>query len=87
MHVQHKISFDNTADAFAYKKNIELKKAYILFSVMGMPWLANFGLKFTPLAIKWKLPFTTPVIRNTIFEQFVGGETLEETANVAKKVK
>ena len=86
MDVQHKISFDNTADAFAYKKNMELKKAYILFSVMGKPWLVNFGLKFTPLAIKWKLPFTTTVIRNTIFQQFVGGETLEETAAVAKKL-
>ena len=86
MKINHTISFENTAYAFAYKKNIELKKAYFLFSIMGKPWLVNFGLKFTPLAIKWKLPFTTPVIRNTIFEQFVGGETLAETASVAKKL-
>ena len=86
MDVNNTISFENTAYAFAYKKNIELKKAYFLFSIMGKPWLVNLGLKFTPLAIKWKLPFTTPVIRNTIFEQFVGGETLAETATVAKKL-
>ena len=86
MKINHTISFENTAYAFAYKKNIQLKKAYFLFSVMGKSWLVNFGLKFTPLAIKWKLPFTTPVIRNTIFEQFVGGETLAETASVAKKL-
>ena len=86
MEVLQTISFENTAYAFAYKKNIELKKAYFLFSIMGKPWLVNFGLKFTPLAIKWKLPFTTPVIKNTIFQQFVGGETLEETAPVAKKL-
>ena len=86
MEVLQTISFENTAYAFAYKKNIELKKAYFLFSIMGKPWLVNFGLKFTPLAIKWKLPFTTPVIKNTIFQQFVGGETLEETAPVATKL-
>ena len=80
------VSFDNTADAFAYKKNGELKKAQFLFSVMGKPWIVNLGLKITPLAIKWKFPFTTPAIRNTIFQQFVGGETLEETAVVAKKL-
>jgi proline dehydrogenase len=80
------ISFDNTEYAFAYKKDNELKKAHFLFSSMGKPWLINLGLKVTPLAIKWNLPFTKPVIRNTIFQQFVGGETLEQTAAVAKRL-
>ncbi len=80
------VSFDNTEYAFAYKTTKELKKANFLFGAMGMPWLVNLGLKVTPLAIKWKLPFTTPLIRNTIFQQFVGGETLEETSAVAKKL-
>jgi proline dehydrogenase len=82
----HLISFDNTEYAFAYKKNNDLKNAHFLFKAMGMPWLVNIGLKFTPLAIKWKLPFTIPVIRNTIFKQFVGGETLGETSAVARKL-
>ena len=80
------ISFDNTEYAFAYKKNGELKKAHLLFSIMGKPWLVKLGLNFTPLAIKWKLPFTKLAIRNTIFQQFVGGETLEQTSAVAKKL-
>ena len=74
------ISFDNTEYAFAYKKNNELKKARMLFTSMGIPWLINAGLKLTPLAIQWKLPFTKTIIRSTIFKQFVGGETLYETA-------
>lgn len=86
MNNSYHISFDNTEYAFAYKKNSELKKANFLFRAMNKPWLVNLGLKFTPLAIKWHLPFTTPVIRNTIFQQFVGGETLEETSAVAKKL-
>jgi proline dehydrogenase len=80
------ISFDNTEYAFAYKPNKALKKAHFLFASMGKPWLIQLGLKITPLAIKWNFPFTKTIIRNTIFEQFVGGETLAETAKVAKKL-
>ncbi len=80
------ISFENTESAFAYKSDKALKKARFLFSSMGKPWLLNVGLKITPFAIKWNLPFTKTVIRNTIFSQFVGGETLQETAAVAKKL-
>jgi len=80
------ISFDDTQSAFAYKKDGALKKAHFLFSSMGTPWLISAGLKITPLAIKWNLPFTKTIIRKTIFAQFVGGETLQETAAVAKKL-
>jgi proline dehydrogenase len=80
------ISFDNTEYAFAYKTNKALKKANFLFSAMGKPWLVNFGLKLMPAAIKMHIPFTKTIIRNTIFSQFVGGETLGETATVAKKL-
>lgn len=81
------ISFDNTEIAFEYKNDSQLQKAHFLFSSMGKPWLVNLGLKVTPFAIKWKLPFTKTVIRKTIFQQFVGGETLEETAKVADKLE
>ncbi len=86
MNTNPSISFENTKHAFAYKKDSDLKKANLLFQLMGKPWLVSLGLKLTPLAIKWNLPFTKPLIRDTIFRQFVGGETLEETAVVAKKL-
>src|SRR5882757_3198527 len=81
------ISFENTEIAFASKNDKELKRAHFLFSSMGKPWLVNLGLKITPVAIKWHLPFTRSIIRKTIFQQFVGGETLEETAKVADKLE
>lgn len=81
------ISFDNTEFAFEYKSDKELRKARFLFSSMGKPWLLNLGLKITPAAIKWHLPFTRTIIRSTLFEQFVGGETLEQTATVADKLE
>jgi proline dehydrogenase len=81
------ISFDNTEYAFAYKSTKELKKARFLFESMGKPWLVNLGTRLTPLAVKWNLPFTKGLIRSTLFPQFVGGETLEQTAKVADKLE
>ncbi len=81
------ISFDNTEYAFAYKTTEELKKSRFLFSAMGKPFLLKLGLSLMPVAIDWKLPMTKPVIRKTIFRQFVGGETLEQTARVANKLE
>jgi proline dehydrogenase len=79
------ISFDNTENAFAYKSDKELKKANFLFSSMSHQWLVNLGTKITPWVIRSGLP-VKGLIRNTIFDQFVGGETLEETAPVAKRL-
>jgi proline dehydrogenase len=80
------ISFDNTEYAFAYKTDQELKKANFLFSSMGYESLVKLGTRITPWAIKVGLPIKG-IIRNTIFKQFVGGETLEETAQVANKLE
>jgi proline dehydrogenase len=79
------ISFDNTQNAFEYKTDKELKKARFLFKSMGHQGLVKLGTSLTPWAIKTGLP-VKGLIRNTIFEQFVGGETLQETARVAKKL-
>lgn len=79
------ISFDNTANAFEYKDNKQLKKANFLFTSMGYGWLVKIGTKFTPWAIKAGLP-VKGLIRKTIFEQFIGGETLEETSAAGNKL-
>jgi len=79
------ISFDNTEWAFQYKSDKELKKARFLFKMMSKPWLVKAGTRLTPWAINAGLP-VKGIIRKTIFSQFVGGETLQETAAVAKKL-
>jgi proline dehydrogenase len=76
------ISFENTENAFAYKSNDALKKAHWLFRLMGKNWLVSAGTRLTPLAIRWRIPFTRTIIKSTIFEQFIGGETLQETKPV-----
>lgn len=81
------VSFDldNTEVAFAYKSDKELKLAYWLLNTMHYPWLVKLGTSLTPWAIKSGLPING-LIRNTIFKQFVGGETLEETIPVVQKM-
>src|SRR3954451_5368274 len=80
------VSFDNTEYAFAYKNNAALKKARFLFRSMGIGWMVKLGTRLTPLAMKWRLP-VNGLIRKTIFQQFVGGETLEETAKAAEMLE
>ena len=76
------ISFDNTENAFAYKSDKELNGAKFLFKTMEYPWFVKLGTTLTPYIMKSGLPMVNGLIRKTIFKQFVGGETLEETANV-----
>ena len=82
---QGSVSFENTENAFEYKSDAELKRAALLFSSMGYSSLVKLGTRLTPWMIRSGLP-VKGLIRNTIFSQFVGGETLAETAAVARKL-
>jgi proline dehydrogenase len=80
------LSFDNTENAFAYKTNKQLKMARFLFKTMANPVLIQLGVRLSPLAIKLGLP-VKGMMRKTIFQQFVGGETLTETAQVSNLLR
>lgn len=69
------ISFDNTENAFKSKSNSDLSRSYWLFKMVSNPLLVNFGAKFAPLGLN--IGFKG-LIKNTIFKQFVGGETINE---------
>jgi proline dehydrogenase len=79
------LSFDNTEIAFAHLSDQELKSARFLFKSMSNPWLVQMGSRLTPIIMKTGLP-VHGLIKKTIFKQFVGGETLEETAQVGKNL-
>ncbi len=70
-----KISFDNTEIAFKSKKNGELKKARLLFKSFDYPWLLKWGPSMAKIALNLGLK---SVIKNTIFEQFCGGENIQD---------
>lgn len=79
------VSFENTANAFEYKSDKELKRAARLFRTMGYAPLVWLGTRLTPWLVRSGLP-VKGMVRKTLFAQFVGGETLAETAAVASKL-
>lgn len=69
------ISFENTENAFKAKNDSELKRSYWLFKLISNPLLVKTGANFGPLALN--IGFKG-LIKNTIFKQFVGGETIHD---------
>lgn len=79
------LDFSNTEIAFAYKSDKELKKAAWLYSLMNKTWLVNPLSDLGLLAMKLNVPLTKTLVRETMFQQFVGGRTLlESTASIEK---
>ena len=79
------LSFDNTEVAFAHKSNRDLKKAYRLFQTFSYPFLVNNGPKLANLALSLRLPIKG-IIKNTLFAQFCGGESIDESYSSAKQL-
>lgn len=75
-------NFDNTQIAFEYRSNKDLRRANFLFSSMASPMLTTIGMGLTKFAMSTGLPIKG-LIKGTIFQQFCGGETMEEAAQTA----
>ncbi|TGE08033.1 proline dehydrogenase family protein [Hymenobacter fodinae] len=88
MSVTHapQLSFDDTAVAFAAKSDGELRKMYALFAAMNNNSLVKTGGGLMKTALKWSLPGTKFLIKNSIFEQFCGGETIQECLPVIQEL-
>jgi proline dehydrogenase len=80
-----KLDFHDTATAFADKTTAELKEKHRLFKMMNSPSLVSFGTGLTKFALKIGLP-VKGLIKHTIYEQFCGGETIEECQRVIEKL-
>lgn len=76
------LNFDDTAIAFQYRSNKELKRAQFLFSSMSSPMITNIGMGLTRFALNWHLP-VKGLVKRTIFQQFCGGETMQEAGQTA----
>lgn len=72
------INFSNTEFAFAAKSDAQLKKATLLYTLMGNPLLSKFGPKAVELAFQLSLP-VTGIVKSTLFEIFCGGTSIEDT--------
>lgn len=78
-------SFNDTKIAFKLKSDKELKKAHLLFRFFGFKWLITIGPLLTSIALNLKLPIKG-LIKNTIFAQFCGGETIVECRQTSEQL-
>jgi len=76
--------FDDTRIAFESKSEQDLRKAQILFKMIASPFLTKMGTLVFKLPFILQLPGVKSAIRQTIYKQFVGGETPAECLQVAK---
>jgi proline dehydrogenase len=86
MKLNELISFDNTAVAFASKSDKELKKMQLLFSIMHWEYLTKIGTKIVNSALNFNFPVRN-ILKNTLFNQFCGGETLQECEPVIHQLR
>jgi len=71
------LTFENTEIAFGSKTNGDLRRAYILFRLVGNRRLVRFGKWFTDFCFRYRIPIRG-IVKKTIFKQFCGGETIKE---------
>ena len=79
------LDLEDTSLAYADKSDAELKEKYRLFRMLDSPFLNALGTKATNFALSMGLP-VEGLIKSTIFEQFCGGETIEECEATIKKL-
>ena len=71
-------NFDNTELAYRHLSDGDLKRGRALFELLSRPWLVGVGSLFARLALAVRIPIAW-AIRPTVYAQFCGGETIEES--------
>ena len=72
------LNFDNTEIAFQHLTNKELKKSYYIFKLLNHSFLSKIGKSITLSAFDIGLPIKG-VVKSTVFDAFVGGESIAES--------
>jgi proline dehydrogenase len=83
MHTRPEISFEDTAVAFSYKSDADLKKANFIFSLVNHPWISFVATSALRVSLKMGLP-VEGIVKKTAFDHFCGGESIEKSEGVIK---
>ncbi|HRI80238.1 MAG TPA: proline dehydrogenase family protein [Cyclobacteriaceae bacterium] len=77
MDISPSVRFDDTATAFSYKSDGELRKANFIFTVVNHPFISKLATGSVRIGMKLRLPIQG-IVRSTVFDHFCGGETIEK---------
>lgn len=78
--------FNDTRIAFESKSDKDLKKAHLLFKLVANPLLTKMGTWVLKIPFFLRISKVKTLIRQTIYKQFVGGETTEDCLKVAREL-
>lgn len=84
--VDTNVSFENTEVAFKSLSDKDLKKANLLFTVVQHPFISAIATGAVKACLALRLPINS-IIRNTIFSHFCGGETINKSMEVIKRLE
>ena len=78
--------FNNTQIAFADKTDNQLRKGYWMFKLIEQPALTRIGTRILNFMVHNDVPFAGSLVKATLFEQFCGGETREESIKAVEQM-
>ncbi len=85
MQVESKVQFEDTAIAFSYKSDAELRKANFIFSLVNNPNISALATGAVRLGLTLRLPIKG-LIKSTVFSHFCGGETIDQCNPIVEKL-
>ncbi|HEY5690763.1 MAG TPA: proline dehydrogenase family protein [Cyclobacteriaceae bacterium] len=85
MQVESKVRFDDTAIAFSYKTDAELRKANFIFSLVNNPLISSMATGAVKLGLFLHLPIKG-LIKRSVFSHFCGGETIDQCGEIVEKL-
>jgi len=85
MEVEPLVHFDDTAVAFSYKTDSNLRKANFIFTVVNHPAISSLATGCVRLGLALRLPIKG-IIRSTVFFHFCGGETIEKSEDTIRRL-
>lgn len=77
------VNFQDTKVAYQSKSNRDLQRARLLYRLLQNPAISGPSQALMRLSVKWGLP-VKPLIKATLYRQFIGGETREECTSLAR---
>lgn len=79
------VDFNDTKTAFALKSDNQLRKAYWLFKLVASKSLVSIGKGLSDFSLRLGLPIKG-LVKQTVYDQFVGGESIEECAQIVQRL-
>lgn len=79
------LDFQDTATAFAQQSDAQLREKHRLFKMLDSPFLNSLGSTAAKFALSIGLP-VEGIIKSTVFDQFCGGETIDECEGTVEKL-